>query len=365
MKNIPDELIENEEELTFATDEEYIRGILLEAKMMGWSEKKTEREIIKQLKERPKIQRKRIREFEEKKAKKRHEAQFGKEEKIAFNAEHPRPVLPPTAPLQKLMGKLTRLQVSKARENFDDKYYQLAMNNRLEEIESRWGTLGILLVFLTRGAGEASAAASVANQDKSEVGHFVEAEVMGLGKPVRGWLGVVPFEEGETVELVVAEQEDHYEVYAMTRPTERMISVCPRCFMGKWASFFSNVRELFVFFSFCYVMTTFLLLWFAFNDDFLTVGRLLLLPFLGGVLMVCVVFIPFVFFIFRDNKTTAGLAQTIFTTLGLDNPSKINLKKITKARIEEREANGTLAEYHYRDNIRPHPEVESQYLFYY
>ncbi|WP_409310941.1 putative type VI secretion system effector [Pectobacterium sp. B1J-3] len=365
MKNILDELIEKGEELTFATKEQLIESVKKEARFFGWSEEKTRRKIRQELRDDEKIKRKMIRQYEEKLAKKRHEAQFGKEETVAFNAEHPRPVLPPTAPLQKLTGKLVRLQVSKARENFADKYYQLAVNNRLEEIESRWGTLGILLVFLTRGAGEASAAASVANQDKSEVGHFVEAEVAGLSKPVRGWLGAIPFEVGETVELVVAEQEDHYEAYAMTRPAERMISVCPRCFMGKWASFFSNIRELFVFFSFCYVMTTFLLLWFTFNDNFLTVGRLLLLPFLSGVLMVCVVFIPFLFFIFRDNKTTAGLAQTIFTTLDLDNPSKINLKKITKARIEEREANGTLAEYHYRDNIRPHPEVESQYLFYY
>ncbi|WP_409310939.1 putative type VI secretion system effector [Pectobacterium sp. B1J-3] len=343
-----------------ATKEQMIASIRKVAEMEGLNERQTQRKIKKWLKD---IERDDLREHEEK----RHEAQFGKEETVTFNAEHPRPVLPPTAPLQKLTGKLTRLQVSKARENFADKYYQLAVNNRLEEIESRWGTLGILLVFLTRGAGEASAAASVANQDKSEVGHFVEAEVAGLSKPVRGWLGAIPFEVGEMVELVVAEQEDHYEVYAMTRPAERMISVCPRCFMGKWANFLWNMRELFLFYLLItgFAVAIGLVMPFIDGDGTFDTEFLFVIAPLAGIAMIGVIFIPYFFSIYRENKTTAGLALAIFTTLGLDNPSKINLKKITKARIDEREANGTLAEYHYRNNIRPHPEVESQYLFYY
>ncbi|OTP86202.1 hypothetical protein B5S43_13780, partial [Gilliamella apicola] len=54
----------------------------------------------------------------------------------------------------------------------------------------------------------------------------------------RGWVGDCPFQVGDEVEVVVEWQNDHYELYAIAKPDERIISVCPNCFRGRWAYFF-------------------------------------------------------------------------------------------------------------------------------
>ena len=54
----------------------------------------------------------------------------------------------------------------------------------------------------------------------------------------RGWVGDCSFEAGDEVEVVVEWQNDHYELYAIAKPDERIISVCPNCFRGRWAYFF-------------------------------------------------------------------------------------------------------------------------------
>ena len=51
----------------------------------------------------------------------------------------------------------------------------------------------------------------------------------------RGWIDDCSFQAGEEVAVIAQWLEDHYELYALAKPDERIISICPNCSKGRIA----------------------------------------------------------------------------------------------------------------------------------
>ena len=64
------------------------------------------------------------------------------------------------------------------------------------------------------------------------------------GKPFRGWVGTTRLQAGDKVEMVVEWQHDHYEVYAIALPEERIVSICPKCDMGHIAHMLWRIKNM-------------------------------------------------------------------------------------------------------------------------
>jgi hypothetical protein len=91
------------------------------------------------------------------------------------------------------------------------------------------------------GVGAIMMAESESSNDSAEY-------VQGLinGKPFRGWVGVTCVQAGDDVDMIVEWQHDHYEVYAIALPEERIVSVCPKCDMGHIAHMLWRIKNMFI-----------------------------------------------------------------------------------------------------------------------
>ncbi|HDX8712066.1 TPA: hypothetical protein RQO21_004535 [Klebsiella michiganensis] len=105
---------------------------------------------------------------------------------------------------------------------------------------------------------------SVADQNKAleaAINDSVEY-VQGMinGQPFRGWVGVTRLQAGDDVDMIVEWQHDHYEVYAIALPEERIVSVCPKCDMGHIAHMLWRIKNMFILVSIIMLMSMFMLL---------------------------------------------------------------------------------------------------------
>jgi hypothetical protein len=53
------------------------------------------------------------------------------------------------------------------------------------------------------------------------------------GKSIKGWLWRSPFQDGDYVEVAAEWKKDHYEVFGVTRPIDKAISLYPHCSRSK------------------------------------------------------------------------------------------------------------------------------------
>ena len=79
-------------------------------------------------------------------------------------------------------------------------------------------------------AGLSGQAISLASADLEEPADFLEFDLDG--KSVKGWVWRSPFREGDAVEIVAEWQQDHYELYAVARPEDRIVALYPHCSRG-------------------------------------------------------------------------------------------------------------------------------------
>ncbi|PKH18536.1 hypothetical protein CIG19_21040, partial [Enterobacterales bacterium CwR94] len=90
----------------------------------------------------------------------------------------------------------------------------------------------------------ATAGALVSDEDQKDPAEYVQGIING--KPFRGWVGLTRLKTGDEVEIIADWQEDHYEVYAIALPQERIISVCPRCAWGRRAKLWLRIKYMFI-----------------------------------------------------------------------------------------------------------------------
>ncbi len=152
----------------------------------------------------------------------------------------PPPVLPPYGPLEKISGRLESFSNECFREYFDVKAYRTSTLPNISEGQ-RGGAAALAIAAGSPGVGTALMAESESSNDTAE---YVQGIIND--RPFRGWVGITRFQSGDTVEMVAEWQHDHYEVYAIALPEERIVSVCPKCDMGHIAHMLWRIKNMFI-----------------------------------------------------------------------------------------------------------------------
>ncbi|HCC5837531.1 putative type VI secretion system effector [Citrobacter farmeri] len=245
----------------------------------------------------------------------------------------PPPVLPPYGLLEKVTGRLESFRSEYFQEYFDVKAYRTSTLPTVSDVQ-RGAAAAVAIVAGSPGVGVAIMAESESANDTAE---YVQGVING--KPFRGWVGVTRLQAGDNVEMIVEWQRDHYEVYAIALPEERIVSICPKCDMGHIAHMLWRVKNMMM-------LTVMLVLMFicicfikSLNEEgwerlnFWTEYSRFLLFILGLALLfsgliaysACKACLP----------TRCKLAEEIFYLLGMKNVATTNLNKITKEREQQ------------------------------
>ena len=182
----------------------------------------------------------------------------------------------------------------------------------------------------------------------------------------QGWVGDCPFEAGDEVEVVVEWQNDHYELYAIAKPDERIISVCPNCFRGRWAYFFYTFpRAIITLLIISLVMTGFYI---HYNDldSVLTLNKeykryISFSTFFFGSVTTLGLYMAI-----KDSLTTkVKIAEQIFKALNLEKLTRIDLRKKTNRKVRRLKRQGTYQSNSLKPKIILLTWTNDNYLFYY
>ncbi|WP_431810151.1 putative type VI secretion system effector [Jejubacter sp. L23] len=278
----------------------------------------------------------------------------------------PPPVLPPYGPLQKISGRLESFRKEYFREYFGVKAYR---SSPLPEVTTGQRGAGAAAAIAAGSPGMASVIMTDSESQNSSA-EYVQGSING--KPFRGWVGITRLQVGDEVEMAVEWQHDHYQVYAIALPEERIISVCPECDMGRIAHAFWRIKNMLVL-TICLMFLIFCVsvVYYFFNDRQNGVGYWdknsgALFFMLGGAL----VFTGLIaFFAWKAYAPTiCKLAEEIYSLFGMEKVAWINLNKVTKKRERQLQAQGKWHDP--GDNTRPVCPSQkfiygSEYWFYY
>jgi hypothetical protein len=221
-------------------------------------------------------------------------------------------------PLLKLSGKISS-------------YDRKRLSASFVFTESDQTKIGVLAVA-SATAGLAGHAAIMSNYSSAmeEEADYVQFELDG--KRIKGWLWRSPFKEGDEVVVAVEKKLEHYELYGMMRPMDKVIALCPHCSRGRIRHIKTIVKWWFI------LVPAFFLLF-------------LLLPITGGylkfwefwgeifkgdpsgwfiILGLIAFFVAMFASLGRKWMPFVRLAEKVFRILELPSPSNIDLKKSTK-----------------------------------
>ncbi|WP_276573009.1 putative type VI secretion system effector, partial [Klebsiella michiganensis] len=190
------------------------------------------------------------------------------------------------------------------------------------------------------GVGAVIMAESESSNNSAE---YVQGEING--RPFRGWVGVTRLQAGDKVDMIVEWQHDHYEVYAIALPEERIVSVCPKCDMGHIAHMLWRIKNMFIltgifFFSVLFAGVLSEVIegtWKSLESFITTYFWLYVIALLGGGGLSGLI----AFFAYKACAPTyCKLAEEIFHLLGVKNIPTVNLSKLTKEREQQLKDNG-------------------------
>jgi hypothetical protein len=250
----------------------------------------------------------------------------------------PPPVLPPYGPLEKISGRLELFSSECFREYFDVKAYR---TSPLPEVSDgqRGAAAAMAIAAGSPGVGVAIMAESESSNDTAE---YVQGMING--KPFRGWVGTTRLKAGDNVDMIAEWQHDHYQVYAIALPEERIVSICPKCDMGRIAHVLWRIKNMMVLTVLFMVMFFSICIYISFSQEntdglpfFERFSTFLLLS-LGTSIIIsgllayaaCRACLP----------TRCTLAEGVFHRLGIKNVSMVNLNKITKEREQQLKEKG-------------------------
>ena len=265
----------------------------------------------------------------------------------------PPPVLPPSETLEKISGTLESISSEFYREYFG---VQLYRNNTLPSVSESQRNIGAVLATV---AGNPTTGILLASDKvtQSEMNRAEYVQGMINGQPFRGWVGLTRLQSGDDVDMVVDWQGDHYEVYAIAKPAERVVSICPGCVRGRTAEAWLRLKSM---------LTIMIYLVLVFSAIFLThadgaFSERFRLVFLsdGYTGIWCLAIIVFSLFTavmaisaYNANaSTTCKLAEEIFSVLGLPDAEKVNMDALTKKREKELKRKGLW--YSPKDKTKP------------
>lgn len=188
-------------------------------------------------------------------------------------------------------------------------------------------------------AGPAIATASNATSVEEEADHV---KFLVDGNSVEAWLWRSPFKSGDFVEIAAEWQKDHYEAFAIARPSDRTVALYPHCSRGKNA----HIKNA-IFWGF----------WLGFFGQFLFVTGL------GYFIMGPSMFIDPMYYaglgcsaVFLTVMCTSlarkwlpfvHVAEKVFKVLGWSKPSNIDLVKSSKLQRTEKDS-GEFGTFYFR-----------------
>lgn len=92
-------------------------------------------------------------------------------------------------------------------------------------------SLGVVAVAASIAGGSGLAASTAASSSAEEEADFLSFKLDG--KQVEGWVWRSPFANGDYVEVIAEPQADHFEVFAIARPLDRIVALYPHCSRGR------------------------------------------------------------------------------------------------------------------------------------
>ncbi|OCG63330.1 hypothetical protein A9G48_05720 [Gilliamella sp. wkB18] len=157
----------------------------------------------------------------------------------------------------------------------------------------------------------------------------------------RGWLGDCPFQPGDEVIVVAEWQNDHYELYAIAKPDERIISVCPNCFRGRWAHFIYALKGIFIALFLVLLFFTCLDIYSYGLDAVLSLDIRFVRNFrASGIAFGTFAVIGLIIALKDSFKTKVKIAEQIFKALNFKKISRMNLRKLTNKKIRKLKRQG-------------------------
>ena len=251
----------------------------------------------------------------------------------------PPPVLPPYGPLEKISGRLQSFRSEYFREYFNADAYRTSMLPKLSDGQRGAAAAGAIVAG-SPGVGAVMMAESESSNDSAE---YVQGMING--QPFRGWVGVTRLQAGDEVDMIVEWQHDHYEVYAIALPKERIVSICPKCDMGHIAHMLWRIKNMFILTGIIFFMVLFAGIlnevidgtWEGVVSFVSTYFWLFVMILLGGggfsgliAFFACKACVP----------TCCKLAEEIFQLMGIKNVSTVNLNRLTKRREQQLKDHG-------------------------
>lgn len=225
---------------------------------------------------------------------------------------------PQKNPLQKIAGKIESYRKERLSASF-----VFTMSD-----QTKMGAIAVA----SAAAGLAGQAAIMSNYVSSmeEEADYIQ---FTLGdKKVKGWLWRSPFKEGDEIVAAVEKRGDHYELYGLMRPSDKVISLYPHCSRGRARHVRTVVKWWLILTSMFFLFLLMLPVlggrmgFFEFWSHAINRDPTIIFIFLGVVIF----FMVMCFNLGRKWMPFVRLAEKVFRILELPSPSNIDLKKSTK-----------------------------------
>ncbi|MGF6562654.1 putative type VI secretion system effector [Erwinia aphidicola] len=268
----------------------------------------------------------------------------------------PRPVLPPYGRLEKVSGRLESFSSECFSEYFGVQAYR---NNTLPRVSDAQRGAGAAEAVLagSPAAGALLVSGSITESEK-EYAEYVQGSING--RSFRGWVGMTRLQAGDSVEMAAEWRDDHYEVYAIALPQERIVSVCPGCDRGHIAEGWLRLRNMFTLSVVFIVAVVICFIIEAFNNspaktkDYF--DMLVVIYFVGLVFFGLIAISAYKAY----APTTCRLAEEIFTLFGRHDVERVNLKKFTSRRERELKKTG---QWHSPDDKEQIPVPSQKFIY--
>ena len=216
--------------------------------------------------------------------------------------------------LMKLSGTIQNYKVTRASANF-------------VFTDSDKTTLGVVAIAAGIAGLSGQAISTASSTSAEENADYVEFDLNDM--PVKGWLWRSPFKEGDVVDVAAEWRGDHYEAGGIVRPEDHTIALYPHCSRGRTRHIKNAVKWGGIFF------LVFVLLFEIAGLSIRGLDRSMTLfssaPHLWSILGIACFFSLMIFSVTRKWMVFVRLAEKVFRTLGLPDPSNIDLVKSSKA----------------------------------
>jgi hypothetical protein len=176
--------------------------------------------------------------------------------------------------------------------------------------------------------GMGGMATGLNSMDTREIADLLEFDLDG--KPVRAWVWVSVFNEGDEVEVVAEPMGDFWQGYGIRRPQDKIVALHPHCSRGRYAHYRASFRW-YLKISLSLLFLSYLILFgesFIYGppDDWV---KFILVLLGGGVLCMGVLGL-IAFNVARKLMGFVRLAEKIFEFFGWPDVRNIDLPAITK-----------------------------------